>query len=551
MRAALCLLLALLLTLCACAPEQAQAPEGPGTSPSSAQAEPVSQPEPDGPRPVAKPAHLLGEPDEIVLFAEGRETALDKDTPEGQALLEALARRFPGKKLKIAACAFEWDREDGQGTDWQRMAEDFDFIRLSYNREQRVNIQCMAVPEGFPPEEREAVFSTMVFPLAEDNTGFWVDRECYGPLVSSGDTLAQLKSFFPQPAPSLEAVAANYPIQVDVPEKLGWYVQRITGDREGFLLMKHTAPNKSDGESNPPQVYYCQGKTGSCTPLPVEGADRWGIRARRLEDGTLRVVNNREVYRWRMGQPGEDWELLEKGDNPERTRLLESAVADGYSYNQVRDTACWKDDRGHLLYGGPEGIEGRIIWDCGWPEPPYHTPGIAGGNPIEKWVSGAEFSESGRLAFFCESNYGYQFHPVLYDLDTGNCQETAGDDYWLAGQLAGELFTGETVAIAGHRLTEEHPASDKLLLLTLEGEREITLPFSYTRAETDAGRLFLEAENGDIHEWDPEKERCVYRSSKNFVWNGNVKVEKLLVEDGYEAIRLSLGSASTLVLQPR
>lgn len=217
MRTALCLLLALLLTLCACAPGQSQA-------------EPVSQPEPDGPRPVTKPAHLLGEPDEIVLFAEGRETALDKDTPEGQALLEALARRFPGKKLKAAACAFVWDREDSQGTDWAKMAEDFDFIRLSYNREQRVNIQCMTVPEGFPPEEREVAFSTMVFPLAGDNTGFWVDRECYGPLVSSGDTLTQLKSFFPRPAPSLEAVAANYPIQVDVPEKLGWYVQRITGD---------------------------------------------------------------------------------------------------------------------------------------------------------------------------------------------------------------------------------------------------------------------------------------------------------------------------------
>ena len=551
MRTAFCLLLALLLTLCACAPEQSPAPENPGASPSSAQAEPVSQPDPDGPRPVTKPAELLGEPNEIVLFAGGRETALDKDTPEGQALLEALARRFPGKKLKVAACAFEWDREDGQGTDWEKMAEDFDFIRLSYNREQRVNIQCMAVPEGFPPEEREAVFSTMVFPLVENNTGFWVDRECYGPLVSSGDTLAQLKSFFPRPAPSLEAVAANYPIQVDVPEKLGWYVQRITGDREGFLLMKHTAPNKSDGESNPPQVYYCQGKTGSCTPLPVEGADRWGIRARRLEDGTLRVVNNREVCRWRMGQPGEDWELLEKGDNPELTRLLESDL-ERYSYNAARDTACWSDGRGRVLYGKEDGSQGEVIWDCQWPEPPYHTPGIAGGNSIEKWTGEVTFSRSGRLAVFCEMNYGYQVHPVLYDLDTGKYGEPQGE-YWLAGQACSYLLDEDrvTLVVAGHQLTEEHPASDKLLLLTLEGEREITLPFSYTRAETDAGRLFLEAENGDIHEWDPEKERCIYRSSKNLDWNGNVKVEKLLVEDGYEAIRLSLGSASTLVLQPR
>lgn len=548
MKTALCLLLALLLTLCACAPGQAPAPESPGASPSSGQPEPVSQP--DGPRPVAKPAELLGEPDEIVLFAGGLETALDRNTPEGQALLEALARRFPGKKLKIAACAFEWDREDGQGTDWQRMAEDFDFIRLSYNREQQVNIQCMAVPEGFPPEEREAVFSTMVFPLAENNTGFWVDRECYGPLESSGDTLAQLRGFFPRPAPSLEAVAAKYPIQVEVPEKLGWYVRRITGDQEGFLLLKHITASKSNGESNPPEVYYCQGQTGKCTLLPVEGADRWGIRGERL-DGTLRVVNDREVYRWRMGQPGEDWELLEKGDNPERTRSPESGL-ERYSYNAARDTACWQDGRGRVLYGGADGKAGEVIWDCGWPEPPYHTPGIAGGNPIEKWAGEVAFSPSGRLAAFCEMNYGYQVHPVLYDLDTGKYGEPRRE-YWLAGQLSSYLLDEErdTLVVAGHELTEERPASDKLLLLTLEGEREIALPFSYTRAETDAGRLFLEAEDGGVYEWDPAGERCLYRSGKDLVWDGNVKVESLLAEDGYEAIRLSLGSASTLVLRPR
>lgn len=549
MKTALCLLLALLLTLCACAPGQAQAPEVPGASPSSGRTEPVSQP--DGPRPVTTPAELLGEPDEIVLFAGGQETALDKSTPEGQALLEALARRFPGKKLKIAACAFEWDREDGQGIDWQRMAEDFDFIRLSYNREQRVNIQCMAAPEGFPPEEREAVFSTMVFPLAENNTGFWVDRECYGPLVSSGDTLARLRDFFPRPAPSLEAVAAKYPIQVEVPEKLGWYVRRITGDQEGFLLLKQTAPDRWDGGENFPDVYYCQGRTGRCTPLPVEDTGRWGIRGERLEDGTLRIVNDREVYRWRMGQPGEDWELLSREDNPERTRPLESGLV-RYSYNPARDTACWQDGRGRVLYGGADGKAGEVIWDCGWPEPPYHTPGIAGGNSIEKWAGEVTFSRSGRLAAFCEMNYGYQVHPVLYDLDTGKYGEPQGE-YWLEGQLSSYLLDEErdTLVVTGHKLNEEHPASDKLLLLSLEGEREITLPFSYTRAETDAGRLFLEAENGGVYQWDPAGERCAYRSSTNLAWNGSVKVESLLAEDGYEALRLSLGSASTLVLQPR
>lgn len=77
------------------------------------------------------------------------------------------------------------------------------------------------------------------------------------------------------------------------------------------------------------------------------------------------------------------------------------------------------------------------------------------------------------------------------------------------------------------------------------------LDISYVRAEVTAGRLLLETENGDRYEWDPAAEECVPRGSTGFVWNGNVKVEQLLVEDGYEAIRLTLGSVSALVLQPR
>lgn len=245
-------LLALALAvLCACAPQE-PAPAAPFTpAPESAapsQSEPESQP--DGSRPVTKPAELLGEPDEIVLFAGGLETALDKNTPEGQALIKALARRFRREKLAIAACAFEWDREDGQGIDWQRMAEDFDFIRLSYNREQQVNIQCMAVPEGFPPEEREAVFSTIAIPLVEGGTGFWVDRECYGALESSGDTLAQLRNFFPRPASSqpeeektpVDIIMDSYYL-AETPELKGTdiiHVPGVTGDNTRLIPLYTT-----------------------------------------------------------------------------------------------------------------------------------------------------------------------------------------------------------------------------------------------------------------------------------------------------------------------
>lgn len=548
------LLLAAVAVLCGCTAGQPQT-ESPTQSPTpSSQSTPAPEANstPDGPRVVTRPGDMLGEPDEIILYARGLVPVLDKDSPQARALLETLAQRFP-EKLKVAAAAFEWNREDGQGVDWERMAEDFDYIRLSYNREQAATLRCLAAPEGFPEREEEITFTNIIFPLTED----WaetciVDYETYGVLEHSQETLDKLRNFFPKPAPSLEAVAAEYPIRVEVPEKFGWYVQRITGDREGFLLLKHTAPDQSDGAENFPQVYYCQGRTGKCTLLPVEGADRWGIKGERLEDGTLRIINDREIYRWRMGRPGEDWELLSRGDNPERTRLMESESPDRYSYNAARDTACWQDGRGRILYGSADGSQGEVIWDCGWPEPPYHVPGIAGGNPIEKWAGEVVFSRSGRLALFCEMNYGYQVHPVLYDLDTGEYGEPEGE-YWQEGQFWDYLLNENTaeVAIAGHDLTEEHPASDKLLILSLEGQREVTLDFSYTRPEMDAGRLFLEAENGDCYEWDPAVERCIPRGSNHFGWNGNVKVEQLLVEDGYEAIRLTLGSASTLVLLPR
>ena len=348
--------------------------------------------------------------------------------------------------------------------------------------------------------------------------------------------------------PDLAAVAAEYPIRVETPERLGWFVQPVTGDREGFLLMSYTSPNRSDGEINAPQLYYCQGRTGERTLL-LEGADPWRTQAEKLADGMLRVTDGKTVHRWRMGTPGEEWEQLDPEKDPEWARASESDLA-WYSYDLARDTACWQDGRGRILYGDADGSQGEVIWDCQWPEPPYHTPGVDGGNPIEKWANGVDFSPSGRLAFFSEMNHLYQFHPVLYDLDTGEYREAEGE-YWLENQMAEALLTDEMAVIAGHRLTEEEPVSDQLLLLSMEGPREVELDISYVRAEVTAGRLLLETENGDRYEWDPAAEECVPRGSTGFVWNGNVKVEQLLVEDGYEAIRLTLGSVSALVLQPR
>ncbi len=192
------LLLAIALAaLCACAPGQPQAPAG-SQSPSQPEPSSASQPapeaDPDAPRAVTHPVQLLGEPDRILVASRAGETALDKNAPEYREILDLLAGRFQREELKAAACAFEWVTPEGE-TDWAGMAEDFDYIRLCYDQKQEVTIQCMSVPEGDPPTERLAAFSNMVFPLGEEKTSFLLDRETYGVLENSPETMDKLQGY--------------------------------------------------------------------------------------------------------------------------------------------------------------------------------------------------------------------------------------------------------------------------------------------------------------------------------------------------------------------
>ena len=174
------LLLAIALAaLCACAPGQPQAPAG-SQSPSQPEPSSASQPapeaDPDAPRAVTHPVQLLGEPDRILVASRAGETALDKNAPEYREILDLLAGRFQREELKAAACAFEWVTPEGE-TDWAGMAEEFEYIRLCYDQEQRVSIQCMAAPEGTAKEERLAAFPTWCSPWGRRKPAFcWTGR---------------------------------------------------------------------------------------------------------------------------------------------------------------------------------------------------------------------------------------------------------------------------------------------------------------------------------------------------------------------------------------
>ena len=144
-------------------------------------------------RAVTKPADLPGEPAEIILVTQRRETAFGQGTQEYQDILELLSSRFP-EELKEAAMAFEWREENGEGVDWSRMAEDFDYLRLAYGEEQVVRIQCLTQGhgDGYQPE---ITFTHMVFPLTGDKTALCIvgTKNSFGVLEDSGEVLAGLR----------------------------------------------------------------------------------------------------------------------------------------------------------------------------------------------------------------------------------------------------------------------------------------------------------------------------------------------------------------------
>jgi len=145
-------------------------------------------------RSISDPADLVGEPSQIHIVLDSRETMIDSSAEEYEEILELLKDRFPKfpEKLQQAQLAILW--ADQNGLNWDMMCEQFDFLQLCYEEPQTIT---MEFKEKDAPDYT-ITFDELVFPLSEHADIFCVATEqagirCYGPL--NRDCIDTLRSY--------------------------------------------------------------------------------------------------------------------------------------------------------------------------------------------------------------------------------------------------------------------------------------------------------------------------------------------------------------------
>jgi len=174
-----------LLTLAACS--NSSTPSSNTTKPSQST---------ENVREASEPSELIGTPDRIYIVKGKNERTIEPGTDEYNEVLELLRSRFP-EKLKEAARAITWADEAGFNRDMMR--EEFDFLELSYDTAQTVNLNCM--DSDYPSEE--VTFEMMIFPLSEITGTVSIDTHktsgvvgrSYGPLDDSAEILVELLGY--------------------------------------------------------------------------------------------------------------------------------------------------------------------------------------------------------------------------------------------------------------------------------------------------------------------------------------------------------------------
>lgn len=130
---------------------------------------------------ITTPVDIVGTPDTIYVVKDKTETILAQGTVEYNDMLEKIKARFPDT-LKEAAMAILWIDNSG-AYDWAAMTEDFDYIRLSFNDKQTVELDCFE-DQKKPIQELE--FHDLVFPLSEEHGDVFIvgTQRTYGVLKS-------------------------------------------------------------------------------------------------------------------------------------------------------------------------------------------------------------------------------------------------------------------------------------------------------------------------------------------------------------------------------
>lgn len=128
---------------------------------------------------ITTPVDIVGTPDTIYVVKDKTETIFAQGTVEYTDMLEKTKARFPDT-LKEAAMAIVWTDNSG-AFDWTAVAEDFDYIRLSFNDKQTVELDCF---KDQKKPIQELVFNDLVFPLSEDHGDVFIvgTQNTYGVL---------------------------------------------------------------------------------------------------------------------------------------------------------------------------------------------------------------------------------------------------------------------------------------------------------------------------------------------------------------------------------
>ena len=112
---------------------------------------------------ITTPEEIVGAPDRIYVVEDEEESVYERDTLEYEEILKSIIMRFPNE-LKEAAMAISWKNDDGT-YNWGKMAEEFDYVRLSYNDMQTVELDCFVSTNHSP---QKLSFNDLIFPCAEE-----------------------------------------------------------------------------------------------------------------------------------------------------------------------------------------------------------------------------------------------------------------------------------------------------------------------------------------------------------------------------------------------
>lgn len=144
-------------------------------------------------RDIKIPTELVGSPDRIYIVKGKQEKIFEPGTDEYNKIISLVFERFP-ETMKEAAMVIGWV-DDGK-FNWDRMSDEFDFLRLAYGATQTVKMSCMNANYKDLPV-KEISFDDIIFPLTNGYNKVCIIgmKNTYGVLDNSSEIIKELLKY--------------------------------------------------------------------------------------------------------------------------------------------------------------------------------------------------------------------------------------------------------------------------------------------------------------------------------------------------------------------